>query len=356
MIKINQKILSLVFIFFSLVLLIFGLREAKAATLTTGSLALTDSRPSTAGVGYSGTFSNVTTSSIKCILFNLSALASGSTAPPTGVGTTGATLAGTSNYVPNISSWTLDNALNGTLRLTFAGGTAPTSASTRKVNFDGIYNGSTADTQYFLRFSTYNNTDCTSSAVDSGTASFIWTTGQSVSLTVDPTISFSLALVGVGQTVNSKAITVATTTSTIPFSTVTSSANAVAAHDATVTTNAGSGYTVYVKYSAAPTSSGNSIDDLVTCTNLVPCSFSGAGTEAFGYTTEDTSLSAIGDGVDRFGSNEWAAFSVNNSEVIYNSGAISSQTTRVGYQVGISGTTPAGAYTTTVVLTATPWY
>lgn len=352
----NKKTACFFLAVFGLAVLVYGVKSVNAAALTGGSVALTDSRPSTSGVGYSGTFSNVSISQIKCIVVNFASTATGSTAPMAGIGTTSATVGAGSDYVPNIIDWTLDKTLNGTLKLTFAGGTAPISASSRKINFDNISNGSTADTPYFLRINTYNNVDCSSNAVDSGVVSFIWTSGQSVSLTIDPAISFTLASVAVGQSVNGRAVTVATTTSTIPFGTLTSGANAVAAHTATVTTNAGSGYTVYIKYSGLPTSGVNTIPDLATCTNLVPCSFSAPGTAAFGYTTEDTSLSAAGDGADRFGSNEWAAFTASNSEVVYNSGAISSQATKIGYQVGISGTTPAGTYNTTVVLTATPSY
>ncbi len=150
--------------------------------------------------------------------------------------------------------------------------------------------------------------------------------------------------------------TVASTDGTIPFGTVTTSTNGVAAHDLTVTTNAGSGYTLSIRYTAKPTSGANDIDDH-TGTNAAPTTMS-PGTEAFGYTTNDATL---GTGTaDRFtssGGNKWAAFTTSNAEVAYSSTSVSSQTTRVGYQVGISGTTPAGIYgTSTVIVTATPAY
>lgn len=351
----NQKLLGILLLAALGVAAIFVRAKPVSAAELTGSAALTDSRPSTSGIGYSGTFSNVSVSAIKCIIFNLSSTAAGTTAPMAGVGTTSATLGADSDYVPNIGSWTLDKALNGTLKMTFAGGTAPVSAGSRKINFDGISNGSTPDVQYYLRINTYNNEDCSSSAVDNSVFNFIWTTGQTVSLTVDPSIAFTLASVAVGQTVNSSAVTVATTTSTIPFGTLTSTANAVAAHDATVTTNAGSGYTVFIKYSGVPTSSGSdTIADLAIYTNASPGTFSAAGTAAFGYTTEEGTLGT--EPPARFTGGKWAAFTTGNLEVMYNSAAISNHTHRFGYQVGVSGTTPAGTYNTTVVLTATPSY
>lgn len=179
------------------------------------------------------------------------------------------------------------------------------------------------------------------------------TSDQAVSLTVDPSISFSIVSVGSSQTVNGATTTVASTATTIPLGTVSSSANAIAAHDLTVATNAGSGYTIYAKYTAVPTSGSNTIEDH-TGTNASPTAFSAAGTEAFGYTTDDVTL---GTGTaNRFISNKWAEFTTSDLEVAYNAAAVSSQTTRVGYQVGVAETTEAGSYMTTVTLTVTPIY
>lgn len=153
--------------------------------------------------------------------------------------------------------------------------------------------------------------------------------------------------------------TVASTDGTIPFGTVTTSANGVAAHDLTLTTNAGSGYTVYTRYTQAPTNGVDSINDLATYTNLTPGNFSAAGTEAFGYTTNDTTLSTAGYGANRFTTpaSQFAAFTTSNAEVAYSTAAVTSEVTRVGYQVGIAGITPAGTYAnSTVIFTATPAY
>jgi len=333
-----------------------NLPYAQAATLTGGSVSLSDSRPSTASVTYTIDFDNVTTSAIKCIKVVFSdAATSGSV--PTGMSTASAALGGTSDYIPTPGSWTADGStLNGTVSITYATGETPALATDRTVIISGITNGSTANTTYYAQFSTYNNTNCSASGVDSAAATFIFTSGQSVSLTVDPSLSFSIAAVNSSQAVNSATTTVTSTTTTIPLGTVTASANAIAAHDLSVTTNAGSGYTVYTRYSAAPTSGSNSIDDH-SGSNGTPAAFSAAGTEAFGYTTNDA---VLGTGTaDRFtsaGGNKWAAFTSSNAEVAYSAAAVSAQTTRVGYQVGISGTTPAGTYTNTVIFTATPLY
>lgn len=327
---------------------------AQAATLTGSVTSISDSRPSATSVSYDIQFDNVTTSAIKCIKVVFSDAASGGSTP-TGMTTTGAALSGSSDYIPTPASWTVDAASNGTVNITYATGETPASASDRNVILTGITNGSTAETGYFVQFSTFNNVDCSSSAVDTGTGTFIYVTGQAVSLSVDSTLSFNVAAVNSSQAVNSATTTVTSTDGTIPFGTVTSGALSIAAHDATVSTNAGAGYTVYIRYTQAPTNGTDSIDDH-SGSNAAPSSMS-AGTEAFGYTTNDATLGTGTAARFTDAAPEWAAFTASNAEVAYSGTAVSNETTRIGYAVGISGTTPAGLYqNSTVILTATPSY
>ncbi|MDP2873840.1 MAG: hypothetical protein Q8N84_00905 [bacterium] len=333
--------------------------QARAASLTAGSVALSDARASGTTVSYTLEFSGITLSGIKCIKVVFSTLATGGTTP-TGLATTGATYdAAGSDYVPDVQTWTADGTTTpGTVVITTpTTAETPGSATDGTVLITGLTNGSTAETGYYAQFSTYTATNCTG-AMDSGTGVYIFTTGQAVSLTVDPTISFNIAAVADSETVNGADLTVTTTDGTIPFATVTASANAIAAHDTTVTTNAGTGYTTSIRYLATPSDGSADIDDVSPGTNGSPQSFSAAGVEAFGYTTNDATLSAAGDGVDRFTNptNQWAKFTTSNAEVAYNDAAISASTTRVGYQVGVSNITKASTYTATVIITCTPQY
>ncbi len=327
----------------------------SAASLQSGSLTLSDSRPSTASVTYTFNFSNVTTSSIRCINVAFSDAATGGS-KPTGLTITSATFGGTSTYVPTPASWTVNNNnTTGVTTLTFATGEVPSSATGRTVVLNGITNGSTAATTYYVRFSTYNNVDCATSPVDNQTIAFIYTNGQLVSATVDPTLSFTIAGVASGQTVNGATTTVTSTATTVPLGTLTTGSNSIAAQDLTVGTNAQGGYTVTIRYTGSLTNGTHNFTDFAS-PNSAPTTFSAAGTEAFGYTTNDATL---GTGtVDRFTSSgglKFAGFTTSPVEVAYSATAASG-TTRVGYEAGISATTPAGAYTTTVVFVATPTY
>ncbi len=354
--KINKNIkrfvvLNLVLSLAAFILLANNAIVAKASVLTNGGINLTDSRPSTANVTYTGTFDNVTTSAIKCIQLVFSTTAAGSAAP-SGINTNSVALVGTSTYIPTPGSWAASGSTNGTIKITFASGETPAGATGRTVVLSGITNASTAGTTYFVKFNTYNNTDCATSPVDSTVLAYQYTTGQSVSLTVDPALTFTISAIASGSTVNSATTTVTTTPTTIPFGTVTSGANAIAAHDMTVVTNAGSGYTVYTRYSGALTSGTNTIADFAG-SNATPTAFTAAGTEGFGYTTSSTSLAGT---AARFNSNKWAAFTTTGVEVAHSIAPVSSDVTRIGYQIGISGTTKAGSYTTSVILTAVPMY
>jgi hypothetical protein len=345
------------FVILSIILgqVIVPMFTVQAASLTSGSVALSDSRPSQASVTYTVTFSGVTTSATKCIQAQFATTPTGSTVP-TAMVTTGADFGGSSNYVPTPASWTVDASVNGLIEITYATGETPASASGRTVVLTGITNGSTVNSGHYLQFRTFNNVDCSTSPIDTGTVGFIWTDGQLVSATVDPSLSFTVNAVADAQSVNGATTTITTTSTTVPFGTVSSSANAIGAQDLTVTTNSGGGYSLYARYTGQLNNGSVDLDNH-TGTNASPTTFSSAGTASFGYTTNDSTL---GTGTeDRFtsgGGNKWAAFTASNLEVAYHASAVAAQTTRVGYQVGVHGTTPAGLYTTTIILTATPTY
>jgi len=346
--NLKVKIALPVVLFLGFFLLFGAIKVWAVSYLSGGSVALSDSRPSATSVSYTFDWDNVSLSTIKCIQVKFNTLANGSGSVPTGFGNIGTYNAATSDFVPDVQTWVGDTATAGIIKITNGTGEIPASSADRTVVVDGLTNGSTVDTAFYAIFTTYNNINCTDSAVDSGTATFIYTTGQAVSLTVDPSISFAISAVAIGQSVNGAAVTVLSTTATIPFSTVTTSANAIAAHTLTVNTNAGSGYFVYTHYTAKPIYNvTNDINDHGG-DHTTPTTMS-AGTEAFGYTTEDTDYS-------QFQTNKYAAFTTTNAEIAKSTAAVSNDQTKVGYEVGVAGDTPAGTYQTTVVLTCTPMY
>ncbi len=348
------------FIFLAAAVVLFS--QGTALAITSASVTLSDPRP-TQTATYDFKASSVTTTAIKCIRVEFDMSADGSGGKPTDMNITSLAFSGTSDYIPTPASWApTNNNTTGVSTIVFGTGETPADAADRNIVLTSITNGSVVNNDYFMIVNTYNNVDCATSPVDNSVVGFLFTDGQAVTLSVDGSLSFSVAgVTGNGSlAVNSATITngLATTSTTVPFGTVTSSANKIAAQDVTVSTNSGNGYTLFTRYTAAPTSGSNTISDS-SGTNGTPVTFSGAGTEGFGYTTEDATLSTGPGATDRFtsaGGNKWSAFTTSNAELIYSAAAVSSQTTRIGYQVGVATTTEPGSYVTSVILTAVPVY
>lgn len=321
------------------------------AALSSSSVSLQDPRPS-ATSQYTATSTGFNTGqTIGCIELDLGTASDG-TGSIAGLDTSASTFV--SQSITATGTWAVSNTASADhkLRLTNATPVAPQSGSQTAV-WGAIVNGNTADTAYLGIIKTYTTNAC-STPVDTVTVQFIYTNGQAVSLTVDPSLAFTVAGASSGASCNGATSDATTTSTTIPLGTVTAADNKIGVQNLTVTTNAGSGYTVFGRYTAKPISGSNDIDDH-TGSNATPATFSAVGTEAYGYTTNDATL---GTGTaDRFtssGGNKWAAFTTGNLELAYSNAGVSSQTTCVGHQAGISGTTPAGTYANTVIYTATP--
>lgn len=330
----------------------------QAATLSTSSLSLSDPRPSAINISYTFLTGGVTLAPIKCIKQVYSDTASGSTVPA-GMSTAAANLdTANTNYIPSPASWTVTRPANGTLTLTNAIGETPTLSIARKVTLSGITNASSPDTRYFLRLSTYNNVDCTSSPVDSTSVTFILTNGSTLSMTVDATLSFTVNAVAAGQSCNGSTSTQPSSATTIPFGTVSPAANSVVCQDLQAATNATNGYTISTRSLAAPTNSIGQTLAIQSGTNSTPSAFPAPGTEAYGYTTDDASLSTLGGTAasNRFQTNLWAGMTTTNSEVGYESAGVTATTYRVGHQAGVSLITRPGTYQTTIIYTCTPVY
>lgn len=325
--------------------------------LSSSTLLLSDSRPTQASVTYQFTSDGFTTgTAIQCIELDLGTNSDGT--GDAGVGVGSATL--DANTIDADGTWTVaSNDTTDVLQATTAGGQNP-DATSGSITWGSITNGSTADTTYFGVFTTYTDASCTGgNEVDTAVVTFIYKNGTLVSLTIDPTLSFSIASVTSGTTVNGASTTVNSGATSIDFqNSVTSGSPGVSAHDLTIGTNATGGYTAYIKHTGLLTNGASDTIDNWTGTNLSPAGSFPTTAEAWGYTTEDSSLSAIGDGADRFTNpgNEWAGFSTTNQEVAFSATPVSGELTQVGHQVSVASSTEAGTYQTTIVYTVASTY
>ena len=334
----------------------------EAASLSAAKVALSDPRPypgsgtNGTNVTYTATVSSVSATALRCITATFVTTPSGSTAVP-GMSASAATVNAGSTFLTSSSgSWATANTANQVKYTNTTNATAPSVTTNATFVMQAIQNGNTADTGYWMQFRTYSDSACTA-PVDNTTVGFIYTTGSTLSLTVDGTLTFTVNAVASGQSCDGGTTTAASTATTIPFGTVTSAANGFVCQDLTAATNASNGYTIFARYTGAVTNgTGQTITDW-TGTNGAPTTFPAAGTaEAYGYSTNDTTLTATGNGANRFtnGGQKFAGMSTTNAEVAYEAAGVTSTTYRLAHQVSLTTLTDPGVYSTTIVYTCTP--
>lgn len=342
------------------------LPNSYAGLMTNAKLVINNSQSGASNVTYSFYFTTTATTSIKQIGIQICDAASGTCNVPSGFNPGSPTLA--SDNIAGSGRTTTDPNASGERFRIVVGTPSTQSTQTMGITFTGVTNPSTNDTTSYARITTYSDTGSTE--IDSVTVAFAVLTSSSiaVSATIDPSLTFSVAAVNSG-TVNGSSIDtdLSATASTIPFGTLTAATPKILAHDLTVSTNASNGYKITASHTATitgnpPLTSGatNNIDTF-SGTNTSPATWSSPGgstpntnTGFFGYTTEDTTLCETG--ANRFDSNKWAGTTITGSEVACSSAGVSSETTRVGWEIEVNSIQPAGSYTGTVILIATPTY
>lgn len=324
-----------------------------AAALTTASLGLGDSRPSQVAEYTMSAGGFTTATAIGCIEVDMGTVSDG-TGAIAGMNTGASTFV--SQSITASGTWAVSNTASADHKLRLTNGTPVVpQAGTQTAVWGAITNGSTVDTGYFAVFRTFTTSACTT-PVDTVTVQFIYTSGQTVTLNVDPSFAFTVSGTSSATACNGATSNVTTTATTVPLGTPTVVTNSIGVQNLTITTNSGNGYTINARYTGPLANGANTIDSH-TGSNAAPTVFSAAGTEAYGYTSND---GVLGTGTtDRFtsaGGNKWAAFTTTNAEVAYSAVGVTSEITCIGHQAGVSGTTPSGFYTTTAIYTATPLY
>ncbi len=352
----------------------YMLSKVYAGTFTQADLTITDSRAGRASVQYDFDFTTTVTTGIKQLTIIFCTATTGACSTPTGIVTTGATRS-TDNIAGSGRTDTFTS--NGTLTVGIST-TAPQATQAVTIDFTGITNPTTADTSFYARIITYS--DAGSTVIDSAwvAAAVLTSTSIAVTASIGPTFTFTVAGVipgsdssGIGDVVdqvNGSTLDITTTAATIPFGTLSTGDPNIGANDLTVATNATNGFVVTTRYvdvgSSAPLVDGSNNIDVFTGTNASPATWSApaggtanVNTGFMGYTTEDVTL---GTGTtNRFTSNKWAGQeNVTPKELFYSAAAPAGGTAseRIGWQAQVNALQPAGNYTGTVLLVATPTY
>jgi hypothetical protein len=321
-------------------------------------VTISDSRAGQGSVSHTFAFTTATTGTIKTVVFEYKTTATGATVP-TGLITTTAT----QGSLTGLGASTSDVAANGTITLTVTSAIEVAATTAIVVPYTAITNPTTNNTTSFVQVTTK---DAAGDVIDSAVVAFAVLTPTSVSMTasVDPTFSFAVAGVGTTSPVNSAETNIVTTSTTIPFGTLTSGNPKIGAIDATISTNALVGYTVTIAaLTDPPLSTGSAnIDYYAAGTNATPIAWDAptgvANTNSgfIGYTTEENEFAANATRFTATGGNKWAGLRNAPEEVAFSATGKVPRTTRIGLQIEINAVQPAGSYAGTVLLVATPTY
>ena len=168
--------------------------------------------------------------------------------------------------------------------------------------------------------------------------------GASVTFGVRPIMTFGLS--GRSTACNSSSTPTSTATATaLDLGRLTSVAPVIGAQDFTISTNAGSGFSVALKFSGPLTSASGATIANASGSAGTPAAFpAGAG---FGYTTD----ASVG-----FAGPLWAGPTTSFATILSTAAPADALIKCVAYQAAASGTTPPGAYSGTVVYLATPTF
>ncbi len=174
--------------------------------------------------------------------------------------------------------------------------------------------------------------------------------------TQSATLTFTVSGFNAGSSTEG-VVTDATTTSTsIPFGTLTIGSDKVAAQRLTVTTNATEGYQI-LTYERQDLESGNGakIND-ITGTNESPVAWSSGcsatASSCYGYHAGDDTLS---DGSTRFVLDDtYAALTGSMAEVAYSSGPVTDESTDIVYRIKANASQAAGKYESSIVYIIVP--
>lgn len=352
--QITKKRLGTLALIFTLVFwgsFYWNTSTAQAALITSTSVQPSSSIPSATGVTYVVKFTFPSTTAIQCVQVKFATTTAMST-PATGMTSgSGFTLSGGGLTQGN---WTNFGTTNGTLQIDAGSGQTPT-ATAATINWTGVTNTSiTNPTNIYAQVTTFStNTShvCSGQVDQSNINAMLFTTGVTTTVSVDPSLTFSVANDGAAVNGSGSTGLVTTTSSTIPFGTVNGGAAASGSQTLTVSTNASHGYNLYINKTQTLTDAAS--DTFRDQGNLLsaPATFDGSTSQSSFAVTDDSANIALG-------SNKWGKVqNTPNSDAIDSAaGPVNGQVVHDEFKVLTSNIQAPGTYTTTVIYTAVPSY
>ena len=315
--------------------------------ITSSSIQLSDPRPSQSGATYTAIFTP-TASAIGCVNISFYTSADMTGGVPAAMVSTSSVKVSVSGTGITGANWALTNTTNGTLTYKTATPDTPSSAVT--IATSTITN--TSLPTFYAQVSTFTTNSCATPVDTSNVIALATLGGYTATVTVQPTLSFSVADYGSAVNSSGDSNPKTTTVSTIPFGTVAAGATSWGSQTLTVSTNASHGYTLYIRDTQALTEPGsNTVRDQPGTPSSGSSFDASTSQSSFGYTTDAATPYNFGGGT-----NKWAGVTQTNVAINAKSAAISADPTHIELKVGISNVQPPGAYSTVIAYTATPSY
>jgi hypothetical protein len=385
-VKVNEGRVSLASLLIVSVLVLTGglyyVNSAKAASLTSVKATLIDPRPATAS---ENDFSFTTVSAVNAggtIKFTYpDAWTINTSITNADITATGMTVVGTCGAGSDEVTVTVSNTSPKNVTLTVCTGDT-VAAGAKTVNIGTGSNKNTNPTKVAGEGTAdiYSITIGAPEGTDSGTAMVAIIEGVAVSVTVEQSLSFSIAgVTNTSCTEGGTATAVTTTATTVPFGTSGLSANTFykGCHDLTLSTNAPGGYAITSEENTSllrtgTDSSDKTLDDAIcdagTCTEAISSAATWAtpsANQGFGYTcsaggcdtafasaTKFVSFACRGDDA----SCDPGTGGKSPSTPISSTSPVSSQVSRIVYKLSFSGAQPAGTYSNAITYVATPTF
>lgn len=335
---------------------------ADAASLTSMSLTMSDTRPGQTGVEHTIGFTASGTA-IRAIKFEYCTTASGTCTAPTGFDTDTPAITAATTPASILSLWA-GNVTSTTNTITISDGAAITDTGF-SIIFDDLVNvGTTSDTTatvFFVRISTFAEADATSAVDGTSAMGAAVIPGVSVSGTQDAILAMTVGALPGSTSIDTdpvKSTTDASTATTLPFGTFdpTGPVSKALAQTVTVNTNAATGYSVTVAGDAAAamtrSGGGGTISFISDNTAWVE---TGSPTEAFGISAKDGDAPATFDDDGVAGTQEYFSAASGSPLTVASSAVpVSSSATTVIYRVQVAATQAAGTYTGRMDYTTLP--
>ena len=369
-IKKYSKVALIIGLSVTLVVMYLGSPSAKAGTLSSREVKISDSRPSQTSVYYDFLATKDAAANIACIKMDFCDEATGGCTAPTGMDTVDAAVATTTGFVfTNLdgNNWVVVATTSNSV--TASTTSAEDLGTSGSWVIGGITNPS-ASTTYFVQITTYTDTAC-SSASDTGTVAYAIIFGVTVTAEVAETLNVTVNASSCTALITGGTATSSATT-TIGFGTVSTEAFYNSCQRLDIGTNGTNGYTATIRKTQLLTSGSDTIpdggcDQSPACTTTTAETWGNAANNGFSYCMKDETLNGaqVADvewATEYCGGGSQSFMLIDDSEpgeavaIMQSGSATSTNQAWVGYRLSVDDSQIAGAYSTVIIYVVTPNY